>query len=371
MKRWHKFALTTALLGLLVTYLPLHNPHDAAAVIQRGTDGKWVRQENNPFELGLALASHQHTIESNSTRRYPSEDSSLSSGIHISRIWIINRSTGHLSVRFGRALQERLLSDSHLDEVAYFPSTDLPLTVQRPPHLFITYAFSRPEEIHLPGYLSLDTTLEVQIASSPTAHRNPDLPHSLPVAMLARFPITQTSKGLISRSWRHKNAIAALVQSLDPLETLAQWRDPELPDTPLAWAGTSPPEPVDLPWPEQAQPELLVARAPAPLMREHTWAVPPTPGQANPIRQMNDLLAAQGWNANPWENGTGGLASSTLQKGNRWIFLHEGFQTKPGEWFLRHREDPTQEELSAWIEARRAEGEHPIALRNLIQTMQD
>jgi len=369
------WALVTGLLCALI-YAPIENTSDAAAVMQRGDSGEWIREESTAFRFGFSFS------KGTATKRKRSSHSVLSTRkpvlpIPIQRIWIVNRSTGPFAREVGRTIQERLLADPLLDEVAYFPASDLPLRVNRPPHLYLSYRAEVASNQHWPWLHAWTGSVQWNLGTVPMAHGNCPFPEEASPQYSGRFEFTEKNWGVVTYGKRYEGGIASLHSSLAIEEQIELWRGPAaLPQVPLAWAQPSPPPPTDLASIGLLPENLTVAVAPAPLQRHFTWVTPITDDSPRPVLEAVKQLEADGWTFSyGFPKDDVSRHTNRGRKGERRIHLHnpiESRTTSPSrEWVAHLVEVPTAEELLAWVQTRWKQGEHldelEWLLRGLIQ----
>lgn len=340
-----KKALPWFLLFVLIsTYVPVINPSDAAAVMQRGEDDAWIHKEGTPLKAGLRLAvalGEQTAYTQFAGSGRVGEDEHF----HISRVWIVNRSDSYLAREWGRAIQKQLMQDASLWEVAYFPASDLPLKVRRPPHVYITYAIEDFHENHGPIWHRWGATVQVQMARSPFGPTPGGLgTEADPVRRLQlRYEVTQF--GWTTRAVRFDRGIAQWLQHLKPLQWIQLWRgrEPQGHELPLDWAGPPPEPPTDWVWLNELQPTRIASQAPAPNLEQHAWVAASPPGP-DPLQTLRTAIEAAGFE-------TSTAASNEVLTGVRGttrITLHHPDPDEPTEVAIQAMRWPTAQELAEW-----------------------
>ena len=350
------------LLVLITTYLPLYNPADAAAVMQRGPAGEWVRKESTPLKLGWHLGGAIAYSEG-SNAFLPQYPDAQTDPIHISRIWIINRSTGHLAHEFGRMLQESLLHDEHLFEVAYFPASDLPLEIRRPPHVFITYKIDDSYESHGPIWHRWGMDLEIQMGRAPFGVTPGRMGSQPDPARIETYHHDSTSVGWITRAVRFDRGIRRTLDRLNAYETIQKWRGPDatLEEPPLEWAGPTPQAPSNWAWLNALDPQRIVSQAPPPLLQQHAWIIP-TPEVKRPLEVLAATLEGEGFQTFArWDD-----QIRFAEKPGTRITLQHPNPNDTSEIAIQAVIWPSAQELAQWVQRK---AEDPMQHGAIVQTL--
>ncbi|HPF15648.1 MAG TPA: hypothetical protein PLJ12_15395, partial [Planctomycetota bacterium] len=287
------------------------------------------------------------------TRHSTASPSNPALPMHISRIWIVNQSQGYFARELGRTIQESLLADPLLDEVAYFPASDLPLKIRRPPHLFLTYRVQDIQEHHWPGWFDFEVAVEFHLGTSPLAMPPGEEAERPSNVLAATVTYGERGLGLVTEAARYRHSLKVVVPKLDLEAVLRAWRGPEpgLADTPLAWAGAIPEVPTDLAWLKDLGAKLVVAQAPPPLLEELDWSLPGSGPQV--LQVMGTRLATEGWTTRAVKGQqTDGWQGLLAHKGLRTLRAYSlnGDQPEAGPFALQQIVHPTAERLAAWCE---------------------
>ncbi|MEZ5975589.1 MAG: hypothetical protein R3F17_11310 [Planctomycetota bacterium] len=341
--------LTAGLCGL--TWIPAYNWDDAAAVMQRGEDGEWVRQESTPLHLGV----NWNLTQVQETSGASAEPNPYKGSRHISRIWIQDLSEGFASNLFGRTLQERWMQDPKLDEVAYFPAKDRPLLIRRPPHLFAAYELEVLRDVHLPFYQDVELRLQITVSASPLAR---PIQSDLATRPGPIFRGSQTYRyrgfNLVSRALRFDRAMETLVPKVLDGVRLDEWRGPEeLPDTPLEWAGEIPEVPAELALLQGLGMQPMVQQAPAGLLEEFGWTLERGKDPRATLRSLQQQLEANNWTFESSETTEAGEWNwLDARRGNLVLSVGIPGESEPIQLFAHALRLPDPETQAAWLDER-------------------
>ena len=203
---------------LFVTYVPIEDYDDEAVVITRDENGEWEYEGDSAFRLSLQLAKTTTTSRDNTT-----VTSSPDSGAwRCERIWILNTSDSDITRAVGVALQQELLKQAPLNEVAHFGHDELPLDVRRPPDLYVLLRLDESHGFVIPGYCRFGASLNIVAARRPDLAMG-SLDHSgVPVTVKSEIECSSSVFGILTPSARRSAIAEAVVTNLD-LETQLTW----------------------------------------------------------------------------------------------------------------------------------------------------
>ena len=349
----------------MITWAPLHSLDDEARVIDRTGVGDWTWKGKSRFGLGLSAARTTGTTNSSSTSYRPAPAGPFA----CERVWILARSEGRLTQSVGLALQESLLADDRLTELAYFPLSDQPLAIERPPDLYVTIEVRDRLEVQAPFYHRLKFDLRWCIGRRPfhnglgSARSDDRSPHAT-----GQVERSETSWGLVSAAARYHEAVAAVLDAIELEGQIADWRKElgTMASVPLEHAGEKS-EPADLPFLSESGLSGLYSATPFLTHGEHAWSLD-CEDPAVRLTTLREGLEQGGWSV--VDRAQWAFSATRAQ---RYLEAHLPFHEEDGDegqsvaLFLQDRF--THSEVREFFEARVSAGDGPEELALLLRHM--
>lgn len=356
--RVRKWIVVLLALALLLPCVPLHSFDDEARVIDRvEPDDDWTFKGTQPWAIGIrASRSAMRCLSENELTTFPGR------ALACERIWILNRSTGRASRDLGLALQSSLLDMPGLTEAAYFPLSDQPLAIERPPDLFVTIEVEGTEDLWLPFYSTFSA--RVHITASRVGFIDPGSMFSLQT-FAYKADLIHREVGLTAISRRYESLVKGIVEDLALREQIEEVQNSagRIPSPPLSViprAGTS----LESPPLDLARESLLYSQAGLGVVDQSCWSIETRDRESAraELDRLAEAAEASGWTLSREEWVHGVTATHPDSAASRHLSLFLRGELMPAGLTVHHFQAAAPGDILAVLREGLEEGMPPAGL---------
>ena len=196
-------------------------------VAVRGADGTWTwTMGGRARRMPRAAYTESQAQSSNAWQNLPEP-------LAVRRVWVHARTEDGAAVVLARAVQEALLADDLLQEVAYLPPGDEGEGLAGPPDMHLVVELVESTEHIWPGKQELSLALRCYADRRAPKSGAGGVVQPGAALMEASIDYEETAYGLVPRDARYTGAAAALLEVMILEDRLARWRG-ERPRSPRA-----------------------------------------------------------------------------------------------------------------------------------------